>query len=315
MSVPLRGPTAAASASASTWLFLARPAREFVLGPGSSLGPVNHLRGTDRCLVEMPGTPTSVAPLACPHLGVHLTNAQIDETGVITCAGHGSRYCRTGVVIDGPSQTGIVCHDTITTDLGDWIWPSSEAPSPAPVVAELDGGTVVRSGSCLGPFDWRDVGENAVDSAHIHVLHGTPNVPQLTHVEFSEREASIGSTITWTTGQDRSREGDVEFRIFKPGLVVVRFGGIVPIVSVVACWSLNSSDAVLSWQVVIPDTANSANSTFGRGERRVAERLALEVERQLLQDIEIWRHRGPRVPPNYAPAETAIAQYRAWADS
>ena len=253
--------------------------------------------------------------MTCPHLGVHLTNGQVDEAGVITCAGHGSRYCRAGGVVGGPSPEGITRHDAVTTDLGDWIWLSDEAPPPAPAVTELSGGTVVRSGSCVGPFDWRDIGENAVDSAHIHVLHGTPNVPRLTHVEFKEREATIGSTITWTTGPDRSREGDVEFHIFKPGLVVVRFGGIVPIVSVIACWSLDTAAVVLTWQVVTPEAKTAATGRSGRGERRVAERLALEVERQLLQDIEIWRHRGPRVAPHYAPTETAIAQYRAWADS
>ncbi len=290
------------------WLFLAKPALSTVVGATPTSGTISRLGSSGLCLAVDDFGHATVTDLACPHRGVHLSLGHVDGEGAVVCAAHHTRFSRAGDVIGGPSTAPLRRRPAHTSDLGYWVWPHSDPPTPIPDIAELNGRAVLAEGTRIGPYDWRDIGENAVDSAHISALHGTPTLPQVLDYTADYGAFRVTSTITWTTGPNRTRDGHVQFEVFKPGVVVVRFSGIARLTSIVTWWPLQPNVAVVTWQVVMTDPNPRPV------EIRLGEHLVGEVEAQLLDDLRIWEHKGPRGSVRLGPLDRHIASYREWAD-
>lgn len=288
---------------------MARPAYGAVLGTTPTPGTITRLGDSSLCLALSPDGVPAVTQLACPHRGVHLTQGRVETDGAIVCVAHNTRFDRDGRVCSGPAVEPLHVLPADSTELGYWIG-AGHKPSERlkPNIPELGGRPLLAEGHQIGPFDWRDIGENAVDSSHISALHGTPALPRVLEVRATQCEYRVKSTITWTTAPGRTRDGTVEFVVNRPGVVVVRFSGIAAVTSLVTWWPLNDLAAVVSWQIVMTAPDASSAST------RLGKRLVAEIEGQLLDDMKIWRHKGPRAGSRLGPLDRYIAAYREWAD-
>ena len=71
----------------------------------------------------------------------------------------------------------------------------------------------------------QEMGENAVDAAHFHFVHGTDDVPEAAFQEFDGYQRS-GKFITKQPTPRGVIDGVIETKSFGAGLSIVRFSGI-----------------------------------------------------------------------------------------
>jgi phenylpropionate dioxygenase-like ring-hydroxylating dioxygenase large terminal subunit len=243
----------------------------------------------------------------CPHLGAHLGYGGKVQGDTIVCPFHNWRFDGCGGCVDVPyakkippkAQMRAWPLREVNGLLLTWFHAEGKGPEwevpPLPEYGSDDWTAYERRRWQIKTRN-QEMAENAVDSPHLHYVHGAANMPQ--------PQAEIkGHSLHVTTF---AFDGNVEMAYHGFGFSTVRFGGMVETL-VVGCMTPideETLEARFSFSVKkLPDR----DATQG-----LLEAVISEVSRQLEQDIPIWEHKVYLERPVLCDGDGPIGIFRRW---
>ena len=187
----------------------------------------------------------------CPHMGAHLGYGIREQTGKgprivgdsIECPFHGWRWNGEGQcthipyaknmpprVAKGESILGAWQVREINQQILVWYHPNKEAPAWEPeIIPEAQADHPDWGEMIIHTWDinthMQEMGENAVDAAHFHYVHGTDEVPEAANLEFDGYMRS-GKFVTRQPTPRGVVDAAIDTKSFGPGISMVRFTGI-----------------------------------------------------------------------------------------
>lgn len=241
----------------------------------------------------------------CPHLGAHLGGGRVVEDS-IRCPYHAWRFGPDGRCVEIPYSDARIparaCLDTYPTVEQDgfvFFWHHAGGRPPSyelPRVAEVDDPAWSRA------YPWRgeltaalqEMGENNVDYAHLHVVHGRTVNPQ---------DASTFTTDgPFSRVVERLPDGTEFHRdAWGPGVALLQVPGVMTLLTTTT--PIDRRHCRLLWHFHFPV-----------GLEPMAQDLIAGVtgEYGLEADVPIWRDKAFLERPVLVRADGNIAEFRRW---
>ncbi len=292
------------------------------IAPGD-VKPLKYF-GRDLVIFRTEDGELSVLDAFCPHLGAHLGHGGTVKGTEIECPFHAWRFGLDGVCTAVPYakrqprkakltrwHTKEVANLVMCWHHAGGEPPQWDVPDEIPEWGTKDG-TRNEEWTEWETADWivrscnKEMGENAVDSAHFRYLHGTRNLPQ-SEATFDGPVLRVFSA----TGMETPRgpvEGSVESLSYGFGMGVVRFKGLAETLNIGCTTPIDREHAHLRFNFSVKKLGG-ADITRGVGKAFVNE-----VKRQVEQDIPIWEHKVHLDKPLLCDGDGPIASYRRWAE-
>ena len=299
------------------------------LAPGDAL-PL-HYFGQELVAFRTEDGKARVVDAFCPHMGAHLGYGIREHTGKgpkivgdsIECPFHGWRWNGEGQcthipyarnmpprVQKGESILGAWHVREVNQQILVWYHPEKEAPTWEPqVIPEAS-----PDDSYWGDFqifNWeinthmQEMGENAVDAAHFHFVHGTDEVPENAFQAFDGHERS-GKFVTKQPTPRGVIDGVIETKSFGPGLSIVRFSGIYDTVLLANVTPIENEKTRAMYAFIQPkETEGSLGKTVGKA-------IIANICQQMEEDQIIWDRKQYFDKPLLCDGDGPFAKYRRW---
>jgi phenylpropionate dioxygenase-like ring-hydroxylating dioxygenase large terminal subunit len=253
----------------------------------------------------------------CPHLGAHIGYGGRVEGDNLVCPFHEWRFdCRGKNVL-------IPYRDRVNRGarLRPWhvretsglilVWYGSDGAEPSwelPGVPEFEDERyrwyIPPEGRYTIASHPQEIFENSVDVAHFQYVHGVAGFGAIELVEDGPMLRADAS-VTFETRRGPV-EGSVQSELWGLGIDIVR-----PKPLIQACGYLTLTPI----DVGLLDARYSFLLPHQDGEiTNAGRKLTEEFHRQIQQDIKIWEHKAYYADPKLASGESAIMDFRRWAD-
>jgi 3-ketosteroid 9alpha-monooxygenase subunit A len=288
----------------------------FQIGYADELAPgdVRPLRYFARELVLFRTEAGQVALLDafCPHLGAHLGHGGIVQGENIRCPFHAWEFDAQGAckkipyAIRIPPKAKVGRWHCLERNKIIWAWHHGAGEPPAwevPEVSEImsDDWTELERHRWTVKTQNQEMGENAVDRAHVRYVHGTTNIPD-SELELDGHIRRARQHVKMATPRGEV-DGMVSVEAHGMGCTITRFTGICETV------------LLLSHAPVDNETIDSRFSFTQKktdAENRVAAAVIKDVCKQMEQDIPIWEHKAFLAQPKLCDGDGPIPEYRKW---
>lgn len=281
-------------------------------------GQVRPLRyfGRDLVLFRTEGGVASLLDAFCPHLGAHLGHGGKVDGELVRCPFHAWGFGTDGACRDVPYTTGVPKRAQIRPwpieERSGIVWAyhhrHREAPTwSVPEIPEVASGLFTpyeRHRFAIGTHP-QEIGENGVDRAHFHYVHGTKTVPESELViEGHVRRATQHVSMQTPRGVV---DGKIEVEAHGMGCTITRFSGICDTVLVISHTPIDAEHV---------DTRFSftQRAKDGVAERPgVAAAIIRDIVKQMREDIPIWENKRYEPRPTLCDGDGPIGAYRTWA--
>ena len=267
----------------------------------------------------------------CPHMGAHLGYGIREQTGKgprivgdsIECPFHGWRWNGEGQcthipyannlpprVAKGESILGAWQVREVNQQILVWYHPNKEAPTWEP--------EVIPEAAANHP-DWGDMiihtwevnahmqemGENAVDAAHFHYVHGTDEVPEAAFQNF-DGHIREGKFITRQPTPRGVVDGAIETRSQGAGLSVVRFTGIYDTLLLANVTPVGPEKTYATYAFIQP---RATQDTLGK---TVGQAIIGNICQQMAEDQIIWDRKQYFDRPLLCDGDGPFTKFRRW---
>jgi 3-ketosteroid 9alpha-monooxygenase subunit A len=286
---------------------------------------------TDLVLFRTEGGEARVLDAYCPHMGAHLGYGIRDHAGggasvvgdSIVCPFHGWAYNGDGLCTNIPYAERLppkvakgepVIRSWPVRELNQviyvWHHPEGKAPYFEPErVPEADPAN--EEWGSLKLFTWdinthmQEIGENAVDGAHFHYVHGTQSIPEVDFLEFDGvyRRGKFISRLGTPKGEV---VGTIENQSAGPGQATVRFGGICETVLMANLTPVDREHSRAMY-AFIQKKVDGKEPVGG-----VADAIVKDICRQMDEDQIIWTHKKYFEKPMLCDGDGPFAKFRKW---
>ena len=191
-----------------------------------------------------------------------------------------------------------------------WYHPQNEAPSWEPeAIPEASPDNAEWSAFKIHTWDinthMQEMGENAVDAAHFHFVHGTDDVPEAAFQEFDGHERR-GKFITKQPTPRGVVDGAIETKSFGAGLSIVRFSGIYDTILLASVTPVEPEKTRAMYAFLQPKaTEDSLGQTVGKA-------IIANICQQMEEDQIIWDRKQYFERPLLCDGDGPFAKYRRW---
>lgn len=299
------------------------------LAPGDAM-PI-HYFGRELVAFRTEDGRAKVVDAFCPHMGAHLGYGIRENTGKgpkivgdsIECPFHGWRWNGEGQcthipyaknepprVKKGESILGAWQVREVNQQILVWYHPQNEAPSWEPeAIPEASPDNTEWSAFKIHTWDinthMQEMGENAVDAAHFHFVHGTDDVPEAAFQEFDGHERR-GKFITKQPTPRGVVDGAIETKSFGAGLSIVRFSGIYDTILLASVTPVEPEKTRAMYAFLQPKaTEDSLGQTVGKA-------IIANICQQMEEDQIIWDRKQYFEKPLLCDGDGPFAKYRRW---
>ncbi|MDG0992807.1 MAG: Rieske 2Fe-2S domain-containing protein [Luminiphilus sp.] len=269
----------------------------------------------------------------CPHMGAHLGYGIRDNAGKgprvvgesLECPFHGWQWNGEGQcthipyaknlpprVAKGEALLGAWEVREINQQILVWYHPNKEAPTwePEPIEEALAGNT---DWTGFDRHEWeihshmQEIGENGVDGAHFHYVHGTSEVPEAEiqsfdgykrHAKFVTRQPTPRGVV----------DGAIETRSYGTGLSVVRFSGIYDTILLANITPVEREVSHAMYAFIQP---KATAETLGKS---VGQAIIANICQQMEEDQIIWQRKRYFERPVLCDGDGPFAKFRRWYD-
>ena len=274
---------------------------------------------------------TKVIDAYCAHMGAHLGYGIREHAGAaaavvgenIVCPFHGWQFNGEGQckhipyaknlpprVARGEKLIRSYPVREINQCILVWYHPDGIEPTFEPPVvpeAALDN----EEWGDIKSFTWeisthmQEIGENAVDAAHFHFVHGTSDIPDVQKQEFGEFTRH-GLLKTRSETPRGVIEGFIENVSTGPGLSVIKFSGICDTLLLANLTPVHSEHARAMYSF-IQKKVNGETISGGIGDAIIAN-----IRSQMEEDIIIWSRKRYYEKPLLCDGDGPFAKFRKW---
>ena len=163
----------------------------------------------------------------------------------------------------------------------------------------------------LKTFSWdigthmQEIGENAVDPAHFHYVHGTRDIPDAEKLEF-DGYRRYGFLKTRNPTPQGVIEGSIENRNIGPGLAVIRFSGICETVLLAHLTPVDAEHSRAHY-AFIQQKVDGKTPEGGVGDAIIAN-----ICQQMEEDRIIWDRKKYYETPLLCDGDGPFAKFRNW---
>ena len=151
----------------------------------------------------------------------------------------------------------------------------------------------------------QEIGENAVDAAHFHFVHGTDDIPDVAALEF-DGHTRYGLLKTRNPTPQGVIHGAIENKSIGPGLANIRFSGICETVLLANMTPVNAQNTRAMYAFIQKKVAGEA--TAGR----VGEAIVANICQQMEEDRIIWNRKKFYERPLLCDGDGQFAKFRKW---
>jgi 3-ketosteroid 9alpha-monooxygenase subunit A len=251
----------------------------------------------------------------CPHLGAHLGHGGKLSGNNVVCPFHAWEF-------DGQGRCARIPYTgKIPKQANMRAWPVLERNGQIMVWHDLAGREPHWEPPALEEYrneEWTDyvtrrwvvkscnqeLGENAVDSAHFHYLHGTARMPK-SKGALDGHHMHVDSDTLMTTPAGPV-EGQIAVDCYGFGFTTTRFTGLVETLLVSSAAPIDRDHTELWF-------AFTVKMTLGRSiSKGVGKAFVAEISRQLEQVIPIWENKQYLDRPVLCDGDGPIGLYRTW---
>lgn len=267
----------------------------------------------------------------CPHMGAHLGYGIRENAGKgprvvgesLECPFHGWQWNGEGQcthipyaknlpprVARGESILGAWPVREVNQQILVWYHPQGEAPSWEPeVLPEAAAGH--PDWTAFDIHEWeihahmQEIGENGVDGAHFHFVHGTSELPETEFQTFEEHKRK-GKFVTRQPTPRGVVDGAIETCSFGTGLSIVRFSGIYDTILLANITPVEREVSHAMYAFIQPsDTADSLGKTVGKA-------IIANICQQMEEDQIIWQRKQYFERPLLCDGDGPFAKFRRW---
>jgi phenylpropionate dioxygenase-like ring-hydroxylating dioxygenase large terminal subunit len=251
----------------------------------------------------------------CPHLGAHFGHGGRVEGERLRCPFHGWAFGTSGVceaipyakrVPPGASAQALPVIERNGFIFAWWDAAGRDPWFEIPEVPEASS----EDWSSPDRYEWvigahgQELGENGVDQAHFHFVHGTRNVPV---TEASEdgpyRHAFSPIRVSTPRGEVA---GGIESRMAGMGFAATRFTGICETLELATTTPIDAEHVHVRYAFVQPKV-DGRDPVGG-----VAAAIIRDIVKQTDEDVPIWEHKTYRSKPALCDGDGPISEYRRW---
>ncbi|MBT8138779.1 MAG: Rieske 2Fe-2S domain-containing protein [Gammaproteobacteria bacterium] len=267
----------------------------------------------------------------CPHMGAHLGYGVRSHSGTgaavvgesIVCPFHGWQYNGEGQCTKIPYSAKVPPRIQRGEQvLGSWqvremnqtimVWyhPEGIAPLFEPelipeAAADNDAWTAPHIVSRDIYTHMQEIGENAVDAAHFHFVHGTDEIPEVAAQVF-DGHSMHGSLSTRQPTPRGVVDANIENRSVGPGLSHVWFTGICDTLLLASLTPVTKTHTRANYAYI------QKKEALAGGNAKLGAALLANLDRQQAEDIIIWNRKKHYKRPLLCNADGAFMQFRRW---
>ena len=267
----------------------------------------------------------------CPHMGAHLGYGIRDNAGKgssvvgesIVCPFHGWAFNGEGQCTDVPyaknlppkvarGEQVLGCWQVreINQTILVWYHPHKAPPSFEPeIIPEAQADNADWGDFTIHRWEinthMQEIGENAVDPAHFHFVHGTDEIPQSDEMTF-DGHTRRGFLKTKQPTPRGIVEGSIENANIGPGLSVVRFKGLCDTVLMANITPVTNETAVAHYAFML------RKDQQGTPLERVGHAIVENIRQQMEEDRIIWNRKRYYEKPLLCDGDGPFAKFRKW---
>ncbi|WP_428343133.1 Rieske 2Fe-2S domain-containing protein [Mycobacterium sp.] len=255
----------------------------------------------------------------CPHLGADISAGGTVRADCVICPFHGWTFNGKGANVEIPYTKApnrvakLRAWPTVERAGMVFVWHSPEAGDPEwelPTVPEAEDAAFAFHAPESARWKFRshpqEVFENTVDIAHFATVHGVSDFGSL-NVEHDGHLFRAVAEVNFETPRGPV-SGAVDSELFGIGIDVVRHRGLGRSCTLLTVTPIDGEyvDARYTFFVALdPETGDKSRMGLG---------FARDFCTQIEQDIPIWEAKIYRDKPALARGESAITEFRRWAE-
>jgi phenylpropionate dioxygenase-like ring-hydroxylating dioxygenase large terminal subunit len=251
----------------------------------------------------------------CPHLGAHFGHGGRVEDDRLHCPFHGWAFGPSGACEAIPYAKrippGAAAGALPVVERNGFVFAWWDADGRDPWY-EIPDVPEASSAEWSSPerYEWvirahgQELGENGVDQAHFHFVHGTRNVPV---TEASEEGAYRHAFSPIRVKTPRGEvEGGIDSRLAGMGFATTRFTGICETLELATTTPIDAEHVHVRYAFVQPKV-DGRDPVGG-----VAAAIIRDIVKQTNEDVPIWEHKTYRARPVLCDGDGPIPDYRRW---
>jgi hypothetical protein len=193
-----------------------------------------------------------------------------------------------------------------------WYHPNKEAPTwePESIDEALSGNTQWTD---FDRHEWeihahmQEIGENGVDGAHFHFVHGTSELPT-TEIQSFDGYKRHAKFVTRQPTPRGVVDGAIETRSYGTGLSVVRFSGIYDTILLANITPVEREISHAMYAFIQP---KATADTLGKS---VGQAIIANICQQMEEDQIIWQRKKYFERPLLCDGDGPFAKFRRWYD-
>lgn len=252
----------------------------------------------------------------CPHLGAHFGHGGRIEGERLRCPFHGWEFSASGECARIPYAKRIPANaragklPTVERNGFVFAWWDRTGREPWFEVPAIDEASDANWSS-PDRYEWRiaahnqELGENGVDSAHFHFVHGTQSVP-ITEAEEEGAYRRAFSAIEMKTPRGEVK-GGIDSQQAGFGFAATRFTGICETLELATTTPIDEGNVHVRYAFVQPKV--DGNDPRGG----VAAAIIRDIVKQMNEDVPIWENKVYKARPILCDGDGPIADFRRWA--
>ena len=297
------------------------PSGWFAVAVSDALAPgtLETVRYFDRELVvfRTEAGEAAVFDAYCPHLGAHLGHGGRVEGERLRCPFHGWGFGVSGACEEIPYAKRIPAgaratkFRTVERNGFVFVWWDAAGGEPWFEIPEVPEATSA-DWSRPDRYEWtvhahgQELGENGVDQAHFHFVHGTTNVPVTESSEDGAYRKAFSPIEMKTPRGDV--KGGIDSQLAGMGFATTRFTGICETLELATTTPIDANHVHVRYAFVQP-RADGKDPEGG-----VAAAIIRDIVKQMNEDVPIWEHKRYLGRPTLCDGDGPIADYRRWCE-
>lgn len=271
--------------------------------------------GTELVAFRTESGEAAVFDAHCPHLGAHFGHGGRVEGERLHCPFHGWGFETSGTCTSIPYAKRIPAgaaagkRPTIERNGFVFVWWDDQGRAPWYEIPEVAEAT---SPDWSEPerYEWvvrahgQELGENGVDQAHFHFVHGTTNVP-VTEASEEGAHRRAFSPIEMKTPRGEVK-GGIDTHQAGMGFAATRFTGICETLELATTTPIDAESVHVRYAFVQP-RVDGASPKGG-----VAGAIIRDIVKQMNEDVPIWENKRYLARPSLCDGDGPIPAFRRW---
>lgn len=274
-----------------------------------------HYFGQELVVFRTEAGEPAVFDAYCPHLGAHFGHGGRVEGERLRCPFHGWAFSTAGICKEIPYAKRIPSNanagklPTLERNGFIFVWWDPSGRTPWYEIPEIE---EVADADWSAPdwYEWtvkahgQELGENGVDQAHFHFVHGTQNVPT-TEAEEEGAYRHAFSPIEMKTPRGEV-SGGIDSRQAGMGFAATRFTGICETLELATTTPIDAEHVHVRYAFIQPKV-DGEDPVGG-----VAGAIIRDIVKQMNEDVPIWENKSYLARPALCDGDGPIADFRRW---